>query len=366
MLRRVIHNWELKLSQKDKNRIVRPFDWGIEHLSHAFAKSSEPAASAVHYGATPGDARAIIAEFNNRVIADSHEFFAAPAVRDYLLEGELLKFTSAVRTPYEENNTAYGRYFPVPSREGGTVGASSDEVERARGRAVVVLPHWNAKSQEHVGLCRILSRAGIAALRMTLPYHEQRTPPGFERADCMVSANVGMTLQSMRQAVLDTRSAIDWLQSRGYDRIGIIGTSIGSCIGFLTFIHEKRLRTGVYNHVSSYFGDVVWRGITTAHVRKGLEQELTREEVRQVWLSISPNAYIHRLRNDRRRALLISGRYDLSFTPDLSQLLFEECDRQGVGLDRKLIPCGHYTLGRAPFRYYVGYLIVSYLLRRLK
>lgn len=362
MLRRVIHNWELKLSQKDKNRIVRPFDWGIEHLGQVFAQPGEPQGGASHPGGERRDARAIISEFNERVIDNSHNFFAAPPVSDFSLEGDLLRFTSTVRTPYEENNTAYGRYFPVPSRDG----AQSDEVARARGRAVVVLPHWNAKPQEHVGLCRIISRAGIAALRLTLPYHEQRAAPGFERADCMVSANVGMTLQSMRQAVLDTRSAIDWLEARGYDRIGIIGTSIGSCIGFLAFIHEERLRTGVYNHVSSYFGDVVWRGITTAHVRKGLEQELTREEVRQVWLSISPNAYIHRLRDDRRRALLISGRYDLSFTPDLSQLLFEECDRQGVPLDRKLIPCGHYTLGRAPFRYYVGYLIVSYLLRRLK
>ena len=109
MLKKVIHNWELKLSQKDKNRIVRPFDWGIEHLSHAFAPSTDAHANAARYGGEPSDARAIIAEFNNRVIADSHQFFAAPAVRDFSLEGDLLKFTSAVRTPYEQNNTAYGR-----------------------------------------------------------------------------------------------------------------------------------------------------------------------------------------------------------------------------------------------------------------
>jgi hypothetical protein len=188
---------------------------------------------------------------------------------------------------------------------------------------------------------------------------------GFERADYMVSANIGRTLQANRQAVLDTRGVLDWLIAQGYDRLGIIGTSLGSCIAFLTFIHDERLRTGVYNHVSSYFGDVVWEGITTRHVRNGLESHLNREEVRRAWLAISPNSYIDRLRENKRRGLLISARYDLSFTPELSRLLFRECDRHGVKLDRRLIPCGHYTLGRVPYKYYAGYLMVNYLRKHL-
>ena len=319
MLRQVIHNWERKLSRRDANRIERPFEWGTEFLgpSH-FAERSN--------GAHPRD---VVAGFNERAIAESPRFFSWEVAPEYSFEKSWVSFPSAVTTPFVENNTVFARYFPVTGRTGSSNGSRSSEVARAGGRAVVVLPHWNAKPHEHVALCELLNRAGIAALRLSLPYHDRRMLPGFDRADFMVSANLGRTLQANRQAVLDTRAAVDWLAKRGYDRIGIVGTSLGSCIAFLTFVHEPRIRVGVYYHVSSYFGDVVWEGLTTAHVRHSLEKVLTRDEVRRAWLSISPNPYVSQLAGDPRRGLLISARYDLSFTPELSRLLFQECDRQG-------------------------------------
>jgi hypothetical protein len=62
---------------------------------------------------------------------------------------------------------------------------------------------------------------------------------------------------------------------------------------------------------------------------------------------------------------MISGRYDLTFTPDLSQLLFDACDESGVSFDRKVAPWGHYTVGVAPFKYFAGLLIVAYLRKHL-
>jgi len=188
---------------------------------------------------------------------------------------------------------------------------------------------------------------------------------GFERADYLVSPNIGRTLHAMIQAVVDSRAAIDWLVRRGYDRIGIVGTSVGSCIAFLTLVHEPRLKASVHVHVSSYFGDVVWEGLTTRHVRKGLETALTREEVRRAWLAISPNSFVPRLSGDNRARLMISATYDPTFTPELSRLLFEACRECGVTYDRKLVPCGHYTMGEAPFKYFAGYLIARYLSRHL-
>jgi hypothetical protein len=356
MLRRVFYSWERRLSQVDKNRIVRPFEWGTEYLDPPqFAPQSG--------GGT--DARASVFIFNQRAISASEEYFAWDGVPEGSLDDGWLTFPSAVQTPFSENNTVYARYFPVPYRGRSSNGSGREEVARAKGRAVVVLPHWNAKIHEHVAMCELLNRAGIAALRLTLPYHDRRMLPGFERADYMVSANLGRTLQANRQAVLDTRAAVHWLEAQGYDRIGIVGTSLGSCIAFLTFIHEPRIKAGVYNHVSSYFGDVVWEGLTTAHVRKGLEPAVTRDEVRRAFLAISPNSYVHLLAGDPRPALLISARYDLSFTPELSELLFRECDRYGVNYDKAIVRCGHYTLGRVPYKYYAGYRLVSYLRRKL-
>jgi hypothetical protein len=357
MLRYVIHNWERKLSRRDNNRVERPFDWGTEYLEPGLC-----ADAANGGGSHPRD---IFAKFNRCAIANSNSFFSAQTSTDYEFDGHWVRFASPVTTPYVENNTVFARYFPVADNSNGKNGTSSSDVERARGRAVVVLPHWNAKPHEHVALCELLNRAGIAALRLSLPYHDGRMLPGFERADFMVSANLGRTLQANRQAVLDTRAAIDWFEKRGYHRIGIVGTSLGSCIGFLTFVHEPRIKVGVYYHVSSYFGDVVWQGLTTAHVRRALETELSNQDVRNAWLAISPNSYVDRLAGDSRRGLLISARYDLSFTPELSQMLFRECDRHGTRLDRVIVPCGHYSLGRSPYKYYAGYLLVKYLRKHL-
>jgi len=355
MLRYVIHNWERKLSRGDNNRVERPFDWGTEYLDTSLCTEG--------LNVDRSHPRDVISSFNQQAIANSSQFFSSHVAPDYDLDDGWVRFTSAVTTPFVENNTVFARYFPVgdPANNG----ATKNEVARARGRAVVVLPHWNAKPHEHVALCELLNRAGIAALRLSLPYHDRRMLPGFERADFMVSANLGRTLQANHQAVLDTRAAIDWLIERGYDRIGIVGTSLGSCIAFLTFVHEPRIRVGVYYHVSSYFGDVVWQGLTTAHVRRALETTLTDEEVRNAWLAISPNSYVSRLAGDKRPGLMISARYDLSFSPELSRMLFRECDRHGARLDRVIVPCGHYTLGRAPYKYYAGYLLIKYFRKHL-
>jgi len=357
MLKYVIHNWERKLSRKDNNRVVRPFEWGTEWLEpRQFVEHSSPQA----------DQLEALFQFNERAISGSEQFFSLDGVPRFSLEDGWLTFQSPIETPFAANNTAYARYFPVSGPGGGAQsGSRAQEINNAKGRAVVVLPHWNAKPAEHVAVCELLNRTGIAALRLSLPYHDRRMLPGFERADYMVSANLGLTLQANRQAVLDTRAAVRWLEAQGYDRIGIVGTSLGSCIAFLTFVHEPRLQVGVYNHVSSYFGDVVWEGLTTAHVRRGLEAAVTRDEVRKAWLAISPNSYVSRLVGDRRPGLMISARYDLSFTPELSRLLFQECDRHGVKLKRAIVRCGHYSLGRVPYKYYAGFLLANYFRRNL-
>ena len=312
-------------------RVVRPFEWGLEFLGNGHAAH---------------DPRRFIEEFNAEVLAASDRFFTPAPARpeDFDFDGFHLRFPSAVETPYPENNTVHARYF-----------AAGDNT-----RAVIVMPQWNGDEEAHVGLCRLLNRCGIAALRLSLPYHDRRRPAGLERADYMVSANVGRTIQACRQAVQDVRRATDWLASRGTRRIGVLGTSVGSCVAWLSFAHDERLEAGAFNHVSSYFGDVVWQGMTTAHVRESLEPHLTREDARRAWLTISPSAYVPKISGHRRQALLVSARYDLSFPPELSRLLFEDCARHNVAIRKVILPCGHYTIGQAPFKYLDGYYLVNF------
>ena len=373
MLRAIINDWELKLARRDNNRKVRPFEWGLEYLKPGADGLMEVSGHTAPWStgeATFSDndkARDAVFGFNDRAIACSDNLFRARPVSDYRFDGHWVSFSSPISSPYPENNTVYARYFPVRAPGGNDKlnGYERAEVRRAQGRAVLVLPQWNADIQGHVAVCGLLNRVGIAALRLSLPYHDRRMLEGFERADYLVSANIGRTLHAMIQAVIDSRAAVDWLIQRGYDRIGLMGTSVGSCIGFLTVVHEPKLRASVHIHVSSYFGDVVWEGLTTRHVRQGLETAMTREEVRRAWLAISPNSFVPRLAGDNRPRLMISARYDPTFTPELSRLLFDACSDWDISYDKRLVPCGHYTMGEAPFKYFAGYLIARYLSRHL-
>jgi dienelactone hydrolase len=329
MIQTFMHRWERNLSTKDKDRTTLPFEWGLDFVG--LSDSNQ------------------LAEFNQKTIAGSSEFFSHQT-RDFHLRGETLEYQSSIESPYEVNNLARCRVFR-PKNPGES--------------AVVVLPQWNANETSHVALCGFLAKLGMTTLRLMLPYHEGRNPSG-PRADYLVSPNIGRTIQAIRQAVLDARNAADWLQIQGFQRIGIMGTSVGSCISFLAFVHDERFRVGVFHHVSSYFGDVVWHGISTQHVRKGIEPVLTKDELHDAWAVISPNSYVSRLRQSKaRKQLLISAKYDLTFPPDLSQLLFDEHQRQEIPFDVSFLPCGHYTSALTPFKHRVGYLIAKYFRKHL-
>jgi hypothetical protein len=335
MLRPLMHHLEHRLHARDVNvRVSHPFDWGLEFLGNG------------HNGHNP---RQFIRDFNDEVMAASDGFYTpAPSPpSDFDFDGLWLRFPSATITPYEENNTVHARFFTAASGED----------------AVIVSPQWNAQEDSHVALCRGLNRFGISALRMSLPYHDRRMLEGFTRADYMVSANIGRTIQAVRQAVLDIRRAADWIFLQGYTRVGVIGTSIGSCVSWLAFIHDQRFEAGVFNMVSSWFGDVVWRALTTRHIRRSLETELTAQEVREVWKTISPSAHVDKLASVRRPALFISARYDLTFLPDLSQIIFDDCKRHGVDVRKVFLPCGHYTIGRTPFKYIDAFHMINFFRR---
>jgi len=188
-------------------------------------------------------------------------------------------------------------------------------------------------------------------------------PPELLRADFIVSANVGRTLAVCRQAVLDARMAIGWLRSQGYESIGIMGTSLGSCLSLLTAAHEPAIRVAALNHISPYFADVVWSGLSTAHVRESLDGNVDLEDLREIWMPISPWPYIRRMRNTR--SLLVYALYDLSFPVHLSKKLVNGFRTERVPHQVAVLPCGHYSTGVAPFSYLDAYVLIRFLRRNL-
>ncbi|MGD1095987.1 MAG: alpha/beta hydrolase family protein [Bryobacteraceae bacterium] len=338
-------SWEDRLCHRATNRVVRPFEWGLEWTRQWPCTQRFPR--------NGHDPETHLKLLNQAALESSDEFFGYDPPTDFSLTGNLLTFTSAVETPYPENNRVHGQWFPARLKPG------------ARKVAALVLPHWNAHATQHGALCAGMAKLGISALRLSLPYHDYRMPAELERADYAVSSNVARTIDATRQAVIDTRSCVDWLVQEGYERIGIVGTSLGSCYAFLASTHDPRIEVNVFNHCSTYFADVVWEGLSSKHIRKGLETSITLEQLRETWMVISPPNYIERYAGMNKKTLFIYARYDTTFPLHFSEQVIAKA--RELGLDHKAVvmPCGHYTLGETPFKFLDGYHICSFLKRNL-
>src|SRR6516225_6110112 len=111
-----IRRYEHRRWTTDDNRMVRPFEWGVEHLEGKSQNGDNP--------------RGLLREYSRAAVERSAEWYADEEVRDYRLDGDdVLAFTSAVKSPWPENNTVFGQFFPAGKN----------------GPAVLVVPNWNEK-----------------------------------------------------------------------------------------------------------------------------------------------------------------------------------------------------------------------------
>lgn len=335
---RWVDRWERRLATRDTNRVVRPFEWGTEWLQPT---------GYYHNGLPP---RESVGRFADDALEHSDQFYSYRIPEDFHLQDGRLTFTSPVRSGGRENDTVHARWFPAP---------------KDHGRVLVVLPQWNAGADGHLGLVKLLNQFGISALRMTLAYHAERMPPELERADYHVSSNIGRTVHAGRQSIIDTRACLDWLAAQGYQRLGLLGTSLGSCIAFITAAHDARVKLGIFNHVSMYFSDVVWTGLSSQHVRKGFGSEVSQDDLRRYWAVISPAPFLERMITRDMRSLLIWGRHDTSFLPVYSKQVLENFRRLNLPHEVFTLPCGHYTTGQFPFNLMDGLAMCRFAARYL-
>jgi hypothetical protein len=404
---RWMYAWETKLTSRDLNRVVRPLEWGFDWLGPFLDEVGLRERVARLEAAGQGEAAMV--EVNEAILADSDRFFAYETPTDFRLEerhpmlfptnvrpetlkrdawlreqaaegnmpqAQFLRFTSPERTPHPENDLVNARWYPAdPAKQAGKPK-----------QAIVVMPQWNADAFSHNALCSLFNRFGISALRLSKPYHDIRRPSELERSDYAVSANIGRTLSATRQAVVDIRCCLDWLESQGYEQFGVLGTSLGSCYGFLASAHDKRLRVNAFNHASAAVGDVVWAGQSTRHIRRALEDAgLTQERVQALWAGVSPMHHYEKFAKIQgtkgqgignreqgiagefaKKVLLIYARYDLTFPYEYSLKVLKSFREYGIAFEPKLLPCGHYTTGETPFQYIDGWWLGSFVYRAFR
>jgi pimeloyl-ACP methyl ester carboxylesterase len=399
-----MYRWETRLTMRDQNRIVRPLEWGFDWL-RPFLEDAGLTGRVERLSAAGKEEQAMV-EVNEAILADSDRFFDYQRPTDFRLEerhpmlfptnvrpetlerdarlrnlaedgklgrAQFLRFTSPERTPYAENDLVNARWYPAdPKKQAGKPK-----------QAIVVMPQWNADAFSHNALCSLFNRFGISALRLSKPYHDIRRPSELERSDYAVSANIGRTLSATRQAVVDIRCCLDWLESQGYEQFGVLGTSLGSAYGFLASAHDPRLRVNAFNHASAAVGDVVWAGQSTRHIRQALEEAgLTQERVRALWAGVSPMHYYAKFSRQgtgnreqgtaadlgelSKKVLLIYARYDLTFPLEYSLEVVKSFHAHGINFEPRVLPCGHYTTGETPFQYLDGWYLGSFVYRAFR
>ena len=321
MLSRFFFLWEQSLSRRDTNRKVREFEWGVEFVPNGIPQK---------------DPRLCLLEFSRRALAESDAYHSHEKVRDWKLRGNHLTFTSPLRTRYPRNNTVHGRYFPTDSD----------------GRVVLVLPQWNCDAQGHMSLCRMLNLFGLSALRLSLPYHDLRMPDELVGLiTCCRRISAGRSRLCARLSLIAKRR---WIGSKDRDT------------GSSQFRDQHRLVCGAdhggatngrrctYRTISPHTS-LTWSGEGYPHgMSGGTRGKDYTEDLRKIWLPISPKPYFKKLKGTNKQALLVHALYDYSFPPDLrrSGARFQGSRTAAFHL---ALRCGHYTSGVFPFNVVLGY-----------
>jgi Alpha/beta hydrolase domain containing 18 len=329
---------EEKLARRGHPRVCS-FDWGMEALEDVPGFESLPGSAEL----------TSFQRANQRWLRNHGAFFAYQTPSDFTLDGPHLRFSSPVRSLYHENDTVYADYY---------------RCNRAFRRAVLVLPHWNAAPGSYANFCRLLNFQGFSALLVTLPYHGNRKPRECVGAEYAVSPNIGRTIASARQGILDTLCCVDWLAQKGYKEFGIVGTSLGFGHAFVASALDARLNVNVFNHCCSTVSDAIWAGMP--NLREALESHISQQELRECWSVINPISYFDQFARSPKKSLVIRGRYDTIFAPDY---VAEAIRRfRSMGLDHRIVElaCGHRTIGDLPFALLSAGHVCAFLTKNLR
>lgn len=250
-----------------------------------------------------------------------------------LVLGEDGAFTypSAEASPFEVNNTVFGRLFRVGE-------------DWTRHPTAILLHGWNASwfyRHTQPRLAHRLARSNINVAMIELPYHMRRRPR-IPRGLDFISSDLGVTLGAARQALADTRRLVDWLLAQGSPRVGLWGFSLGAWLAGLLARCDARLHFVVLTTPIVCIDRVIEELPFCEPIRHGLRQAA----IDLSWL----NLYSQPPRITPSSILIMESRYDRFAPPET----LEELGRRWPGSELWRLPHGHIslmgsasTLGRA-------------------
>lgn len=269
--------------------------------------------------------------------------------RGFEKQGEWLKFPSDISTDVEENNVAWAKITDSESFD----------------RALVIFHHWNASSWNRQ-IASFFSKRGITVVEIAMPYHFERRRPGSLHADYMLSANLGRTIQSVRQAVLDGRKLMRWLKREGYQDISVLGMSLGSWVAGLVAAHDPAVSKASLFLTAGSLADMVWRGRATRAIRDSLEPEIDLADLRRAWGPLNLENCAHRLARPDLVLHVMLAKRDKVVLPMLSARFMEKLKEAGARPNVFHLNCGHYSLALPPYNLLAGLSLKRFVLAAAK
>ncbi|MDH0369705.1 alpha/beta fold hydrolase [Brucella anthropi] len=251
---------------------------------------------------------------------------------DYERVGDFVKFPSDISTDVEENNQVWAKITDSGSRD----------------KALVIFHHWNARTRNSQ-IAGYFSKSGITVVEIAMPYHFERSRPGSDYADYMLSANLGRTIQSLRQAVWDGQKLIRWLKSQGYREISVLGMSLGSWVAGLVAAHDTNVKKASLFLTAGSLAEMVWTGRATRAIRESFEPTIDLSHLQKAWASLDLGNYAYSLARPDLDIQIVLARRDNVVLPELSIALLESLNKAGARPDVLQLNCGHYSLAIPPY-----------------
>ena len=285
--------------------------------------------------------------YAERATYNSDEFFALPdAWSDARWHDDLLTLQSSISTGTIENDVVHVKV---------TKARSSDH-------AVLLFHHWNASSR-NAQLARFFAARGMTVFEMALPYHLERTRPGALHADHMLSPNLGRTIQSVRQAVVDGRELVRIAQAAGYQKISVLGMSLGSWVAGLVAAHDPAVSKASLLLNGGDLAEMVWTGSATRHIRASLDGRLTSDDLKRAWAPLNLENHVDKLAHPELDLQIVLAARDKVVPPAVSERFVNHLKNAGASLKVKRLNCGHYSLTLPPYVISTGISAARFLNR---
>ena len=240
-------------------------------------------------------------------------------------------FQSDITTSDEENNT-----FECIVTDSGS-----------KDHALIVFHHWYARNR-YSTFSKFFASRGVTVIEATLPYHFGRGSDEYAE-EKLFNANLGLTVRSIRQSVLDGRKIVRWLDGQGYGKISVVGMCLGGTVAGLIAAQEVRVDKAVLMVTAASPADLVWSAETLKALRVRIEPAMSLEELRTAWGLINLEKHAWSLSRSNLDMMFLLGNDDTIVRPEASDRLIEQLVKCNRSPEVLRLNCGHSSIGIFPY-----------------